>query len=275
MAAVAIGPVREPHWALREVARSAADAGAPLLALAAGRRLQWPGLTLDVLGPQHPDPWIDPDDGSAVNDGSLVLRASTGIGTALLTGDVELAAQADLLASGVDLRADVLKMPHHGSRYTSVGIPQRRRAARRAGQRGGGNRYRHPDPGLLGGLERAGIAVRRTDTGGDVAVVAASGGSRGSADGGRARCRAAPRRTPNSSPGAIRFPPVAGGRRSDPAALQRLADGPTGGGHGRRRTDLAGDGVERLEPVAGDQQHGLGVGVELSGSRRASPRWPP
>jgi competence protein ComEC len=36
---------------------------------------------------------------------------------------------------------------------------------------GAGNRYRHPDPGLIGGLERAGAAVRRTDTAGDVAVV--------------------------------------------------------------------------------------------------------
>ncbi len=179
VAAVAVGPVREPHWALREVARSAATAGAPLLALAAGRRLQWPGLTLDVLGPQHPDPWTDPDDGSAVNDGSLVLRASTGIGTALLTGDVELAAQADLLASGVDLRADVLKMPHHGSRYTSVAFLNAVAPRAVLVSVGAGNRYRHPDPGLLGGLERAGIAVRRTDTGGDVAVVGRSGGADG------------------------------------------------------------------------------------------------
>ena len=37
---------------------------------------------------------------------------------------------------------------------------------------GAGNRYRHPDLGLIGGLERAGAAVRRTDTAGDVAVVA-------------------------------------------------------------------------------------------------------
>ena len=36
---------------------------------------------------------------------------------------------------------------------------------------GAGNRYRHPDPGLIGGLERAGAAVRRTDTAGDIAVV--------------------------------------------------------------------------------------------------------
>jgi competence protein ComEC len=36
---------------------------------------------------------------------------------------------------------------------------------------GAGNRYRHPDPGLIGGLERAGAGVRRTDTAGDIALV--------------------------------------------------------------------------------------------------------
>jgi competence protein ComEC len=39
---------------------------------------------------------------------------------------------------------------------------------------GAGNRYRHSDPGLIGGLERAGAAVRRTDTAGDIALVGRS-----------------------------------------------------------------------------------------------------
>jgi competence protein ComEC len=38
----------------------------------------------------------------------------------LLTGDVELDAQADLLVTRTDLRADVLKVPHHGSLYTET-----------------------------------------------------------------------------------------------------------------------------------------------------------
>jgi competence protein ComEC len=177
--AVAVGPVREPRWALTEVARRAGAAGAPLVALSAGRRLRWPALTLDVLGPRRPATWVDPDDGTAVNDGSLVLRAVTPAGTALLTGDVELAAQADLIGSGVNLRADVLKMPHHGSRYTSVGFLNAVGPRAVLVSVGAGNRYRHPDPGLLGGLERAGVAVHRTDIGGDVAVVV---GPQGDAD---------------------------------------------------------------------------------------------
>jgi competence protein ComEC len=171
---VAVGPVREPAWALRHVADAAAGAGAPLVALTAGRRLEWPALTLDVIGPQHPAAFVDGDDGTAVNDGSLVLRARTPVGTVLLTGDVELAAQADLLASGADLRADVLKLPHHGSRYTSVAFLNAVSPRAVLVSVGAGNRYRHPDPGLVGGLERAGAAVRRTDLAGDVAVVGGS-----------------------------------------------------------------------------------------------------
>jgi competence protein ComEC len=175
VAGVAVGPLREPRWALSGVAAAAASAGAPLVALTAGQRLTWPALTLDVLGPLHPAAVVDPDDGTVVNDGSLVLRARTPAGTALLTGDVELASQTDLVASGADLRADVLKMPHHGSRYTSVGFLNAVAARAVLVSVGAGNRYRHPDPGLLGGLERAGATVRRTDVGGDVAVVAGPG----------------------------------------------------------------------------------------------------
>jgi competence protein ComEC len=171
VAGVAVGPVREPGWALRTVAEVAAGAGAPLVALAAGRRLEWPALTLDVIGPQHPAVAVDGEDGTAVNDGSLVLRARTPAGTVLLTGDIELAAQADLLASGAHLRADVLKMPHHGSRYTSVEFLNAVAPRAVLVSVGAGNRYRHPDPGLVGGLERSGAAVRRTDTAGDIAVV--------------------------------------------------------------------------------------------------------
>ncbi|MGI9001775.1 MAG: ComEC/Rec2 family competence protein [Pseudonocardia sp.] len=171
-AGVAVGPVREPQWALAEVTRHAADAGTTLVALSVGRRLVWPALTLDVLGPQHPAVWVDPDDGTAVNDGSLVLRATTPAGTALLSGDVELSAQADLLSSGVDVRADVLKMPHHGSRYSSVDFLNAVAPRAVLVSVGAGNRYHHPNPGLMSGLQRAGITVRRTDSSGDVAVVA-------------------------------------------------------------------------------------------------------
>jgi competence protein ComEC len=55
------------------------------------------------------------------NDGSLVVRVTLGPWTALLTGDLEERGVGALLASGSDVRADVLLLPHHGGR--NRGIP--------------------------------------------------------------------------------------------------------------------------------------------------------
>lgn len=168
--AVAMGPSREPAWALAEARRVAESAGVPVVGLTAGRRLAWPGLVLDVLAPLHVPGDIDPDDGTAVNDTSLVLRARTPAGTILLTGDIELAAQAELLASGAELRADVLKVPHHGSRYSSPALLAAVRPRIALVSVGAGNRYGHPNAAVLDALRTAGAVVRRTDQAGDLAV---------------------------------------------------------------------------------------------------------
>ena len=109
-------------------------------------------------------PSVDPDDGTAVNDGSLVVRATTPAGTVLLAGDAELAEQADLLATGQPLRADILKMPHHGSRYSSPAFLAAVAPRVVLVSVGAGNTYGQPNLPLLAVLERAGAVVRRTDT---------------------------------------------------------------------------------------------------------------
>jgi competence protein ComEC len=54
------------------------------------------------------------------NNDSIVLRLRFGRRTFLLTGDAESDAERALVASGDDLRADVLKVAHHGSRTSST-----------------------------------------------------------------------------------------------------------------------------------------------------------
>ena len=123
VSAVALGPGRSPPWAFAQVLRAAAAARVPVVALTAGQRLAWNGLALEVLAPLRNPPAVQDHqaevDGTSVNNTSVVITATTTIGRMLLTGDVELDAQADLLASSEDLRADVLKVPHHGSRFNA------------------------------------------------------------------------------------------------------------------------------------------------------------
>ncbi|GAA3848823.1 ComEC/Rec2 family competence protein [Amycolatopsis tucumanensis] len=168
--AIAVGPGRQPGWAWRQAGQIAARHRVPLLELDLGRRLEWPALSLEVLGPRYVSEGED-DDGTQINNSSVVLRARTPAGSVLLTGDVELAAQADLLAAGTDLHAEILKVPHHGSRFS---LPQFLAAvsARLAlVSVGSGNRYGHPNRTTLDTLTADGALIARTDTDGDTAVI--------------------------------------------------------------------------------------------------------
>jgi competence protein ComEC len=175
VSAVALGPGRSPPWAMAEVLRTAAVARVPVVALTAGQRLSWPGLGLDVLAPlRDPPPVGDHQaevDGTAVNNTSVVLRASTPAGRVLLTGDVELDAQADLLVTRTDLRADVLKVPHHGSRFNAEEFLAAVRPRVAIVSVGAHNSYGHPSQHVLDTLAEKGASVLRTDLDGDIAVV--------------------------------------------------------------------------------------------------------
>ncbi|EHR60399.1 ComEC/Rec2 family competence protein [Saccharomonospora cyanea] len=173
--AVAVGPGRSPGWAWDDVLGAATARGVPVVELGAGDRLTWPELRLDVLAPTAPVTAPAEDaDGTTVNNSSVVLRATTPAGRILLTGDVELSAQADLLA-GEDLRAEILKVPHHGSRYTLPGFLTAVSPRIAVTSVGADNSYGHPSPVTLKVLAGVGSLVTRTDTGGDTAVVVDEG----------------------------------------------------------------------------------------------------
>jgi competence protein ComEC len=177
--AVGVSRARVPAWAWTDVRKEAQDAGVPVVQLTAGQRLAWSGLVIEVLAPD--DEEVMPaaeSDGTEINNASLVLRAVTPAGRVLLSGDVELAAQARLLDEHVDLSADVIKVPHHGSRYTSPELFAAVRPRIAVVSVGAGNRYGHPSPLTLRMLARMGTLVLRTDTAGDTAIVPTEAGPR-------------------------------------------------------------------------------------------------
>lgn len=121
------------------------------------------GALIELLSPC---PEVDP--GESINDGSLVLKITYGRRSVLLMGDAETAAEDRLLASSAaDLRADVLKVGHHGSKTSTT--PELLHAVAptyAVVSCGARNRFGHPHAEAMEALRAAGVSVARTDSGG-------------------------------------------------------------------------------------------------------------
>jgi competence protein ComEC len=86
----------------------------------------------------------------SLNDNSIVLRLVHGEVAVLLAGDVEALAEADLAQSPLEIRAQVLKAPHHGSRTSSTEAFLRRVAPQfTIYSVGAGNRFGFPNEDVL------------------------------------------------------------------------------------------------------------------------------
>jgi competence protein ComEC len=142
----------------------------------AGQRWQWDGVDFEVLHPEA----ADYDKAGKPNAMSCVLRVSNGRRTALLAGDIEQAQEArlasgeeraggerpgaevapDVVRTGSLLRADLLLVPHHGSKTSSteafLEAVQPSVALVQAGYR---NRFGHPAPAVLERYRGRGIPV--------------------------------------------------------------------------------------------------------------------
>lgn len=119
--------------------------------------------TLEVL---HPDPRRELRE---TNDRSVVLLARFGGLKALLAGDIEKAAEEELLGRPAELRAEVLKVAHHGSKSSTSTAWLRAVAPRFAIiSAGPNNLYGHPAEPVLARLRQAGARILRTDLSGRI-----------------------------------------------------------------------------------------------------------
>ena len=171
---VEIGPQDDPPQQAAKVHGWAREAAVPVVRAALGEVREQGGVRWSVLAPGRAYSGTRSDP----NNDSVVLRLEAGGIVVLLSGDIEPEAQSDLLASGQDLRADVLKVPHHGSGYQSEAFLAAVGARVALTSVGSGNSYGHPDGDTLDLLRRQGARSYRTDLDGDIALVNGSTGLR-------------------------------------------------------------------------------------------------
>ena len=146
------------------VARREAE-GAAAERCEAGQRWTWDGVRFRVMQPTAAQYATAPQ---KPNDLSCVVKIESEHGSVLLTGDLEARGEQELvLRDAAALKADVLLVPHHGSRTSStpafIEAVAPDVAVYTAGYR---NRFGHPRPDIVARYDRAGVKSYRTDLSG-------------------------------------------------------------------------------------------------------------
>ena len=169
VAVIAVSDIAvDTPWFLR-ITDTARKVGTTILPLHAGQAVTLDDtLIASVLWPPKKLPLTYAKE---LNNTSLVLKISDGEHAALFTGDMEERVESTLVLAKAAIKADILKVPHHGSKTSSstgfllaVGPST---AIISVGQ----NSYGHPNPGVLQRYKALGIETRRTDNEGDIEVV--------------------------------------------------------------------------------------------------------
>lgn len=137
----------------------------PVLYLDAGDEVEVESLRFTVLYPDHLTVAND------INDTSLVMKLTYKEISMLFTGDIGHDSESAIINAYGELRADILKLAHHGSRYsnsqTFLQAVDPLAAVVSAGQN---NRYGHPAPDVLDTLAKLRIPLYQTPAHGAVTI---------------------------------------------------------------------------------------------------------
>ena len=140
----------------------------PVVQGKAGEKLEIGDITLEILAPIR---YTDDK-----NTNSIVLRATAHGVSVLITGDASVEEEEDILGNYEDIKADVLKVGHHGSSdSTSAEFLSAVSQSIAVISCGEGNSYGHPHNSTLTRLRDAGADVYRTDLNGSVTVYVENG----------------------------------------------------------------------------------------------------
>ncbi|MFB4363392.1 DNA internalization-related competence protein ComEC/Rec2 [Bacillus sp. LR_6] len=154
------GFVSEPKD--EKVLQAAREEGVTIEEVKRGDVLQIKDLQFHVLSPEAPDP-------ASKNNSSLVLWMETGGMSWILTGDLEKEGEQEVMDVFPNIKADVLKVGHHGSKgSTGEEFIQQLQPKTAIISAGKNNRYHHPHQEVLQLLQRHSIRVLRTDQNGTI-----------------------------------------------------------------------------------------------------------
>jgi len=170
--AIEVSPYAEPEEGAEQVRSLAARSHVAVVTAQYGEVRTLGPLTWQVLAPSEPAPAASD---SPPNDDSVVMYVHTAGITLLLMGDEETDSQRQLHELFPGLRAEVLKVAHHGSAKQDPDLVRSLGARVGLISVGKDNDYGHPAPSLLDLLHDAGIQAHRTDREGSLAVAVRQG----------------------------------------------------------------------------------------------------
>lgn len=142
--------------------------GAKIVTAQSGQEIKVGNLKIDVLNPQ--ENLFGKDAGKSSNDTSVVAKLVYGKNSFLFVGDIDAKAEQELCQAkpSTNLKSDVLKVAHHGSKYSSSDIFLQKVAPKFAVIEVGKNTFGHPTPETILRLQNAGAQIFRTDHLGDI-----------------------------------------------------------------------------------------------------------
>jgi competence protein ComEC len=163
--AIWVGGVPHDDPSVQRLLRLAEAEGIPVVFPRRGVRINLGGSLVEVLNPGGGEA----PNRSGANRGSLAMRIGLHYRNALLTGDLERDTENELLRTGYDLQADLLKVGHHGSRTsTSTGFLAAVAPEIALISVGSSNPWGHPHKDVIERLLTAGSIIHRSDRDGAV-----------------------------------------------------------------------------------------------------------
>jgi len=164
--AVLLGKESPGHEDFELLRNEAIRSDLKLTTLTRGDTFEVGGVNLEVLNPKGEN-----IDGESSNDDSVVIRLTYGSKRFLLTGDIEKETERELAATPEALKADVVKVAHHGSRTSSIqsfiDSTEAEYAVIPVGRK---SRFGHPHVEVVERWKRSGAKVLTTGEKGTVSI---------------------------------------------------------------------------------------------------------